>query len=107
MLMNICEAEDHDEDYFCLEEAHKRIKVMVVSLADTGPKPHAMVVVSEDAITTDMAVRGSGRPENVARLTVFEFDDLIMLMTYLVVEYAITAVGLFILKCDILFCVIP
>lgn len=80
---------------------------MVISLADTGPKPHAMVVISEDAIATNMAVRSPRRPENVAGLAVFEFCNLIMLMTYLVVEYATSTIRLFILISDVLFCIVP
>ena len=107
MHSNVCEAQDHNQYDFYLEKANECIKVVVISLADTGPKPHAMVIISEDAIATHMAVRSPWRPENVAGLTVFEFHNLILLMTYLIVEYAITSVRLFILICDVLFCIIP
>ena len=50
-------------------------KVFVVSFTDASAQPRAVVVKALDAAIANAAVDGSGRPVDVASLTVFDLSE--------------------------------
>ena len=68
---------------------NKDDKVFVVSLAYTGAQPRAVVVQALDAAIANAAVDGSGRPVDVASLTIFDFgkDTTVDVEIFLVILF--------------------
>ena len=65
---------------------------MIVALAYACSKPDTVVIKSQYAVVTDMAVRSSRGSKYITSFTIFKLKKQVSLHVYLMVKYSIVFV---------------